>query len=123
MVTGAEKDFEAFVVARFAELHAVAAVTTGDCVAAAQMTATALALLADRWPEITTASTPTATARSAVLTVALATTSSASATRHRRQPRASRPTRRRQRRGGSGCRSRCSPGHCQGRPGRRALLG
>ena len=80
MVTGAEKDFEAFVVARFAELHAVAAVTTGDCVAAAQMTATALALLADRWPELTTASTPTATARSAVLTLALATTSSASAT-------------------------------------------
>ncbi len=71
MVTADEVDFEAFVTARFAELVAVAAVTTGDPVAAAAVAATGLASVADRWAELTAAGTPASAARSTVLTGSL----------------------------------------------------
>ena len=67
-------------VVRFAELYAVAATTTGDPRLAEDLTATAVAALQPRWAELTSAGSPTATARRAVLTAALATTSSASPT-------------------------------------------
>ncbi len=71
-------EFEGFVTARWYELHAVAVVTTGHPTAAAHITATALAALADQWSEITSTGTPTATARRAVLTAALSSSSSSS---------------------------------------------
>ena len=71
MVTADEVDFEAFVTARFAELVAVAAVTTGDPVAAAAVAATGLASVADRWAELTAAGNPASAARSTVLTGSL----------------------------------------------------
>ena len=71
MVTLDEVDFEAFVTARFAELVAVAVVTTGDPVAAAAVAATGLASVADRWAELTAAGTPASAARSTVLTRSL----------------------------------------------------
>ena len=72
-VTSVEGDFEAFVIARFAELDAVAAVTTGEPVDAVELTAAGLATVADRWAELTAAGTPTSAARTAVLTRSLAT--------------------------------------------------
>ena len=63
--------------ARWHELHAVAAITTGDPNTAAHVTATALAALADRWVELTSTGTPTVTARTAVLTAALSSSSRA----------------------------------------------
>src|SRR6188474_614898 len=72
-VTRVEGDFEAFVIARFAELDAVAAVTTGEPVDAVELTAAGLADVADRWAELTAAGTPTSAARTAVLTRSLAT--------------------------------------------------
>ena len=79
-VSGVSGDFDDFVAARWRELHAVATVTTGDPVAAARKTASALALLGRRWQETTAAGTPTATARAAVLTAALTTTDGSGAT-------------------------------------------
>ena len=70
-VTRVEGDFEAFVTARFAELDAVAAVTTGEPVDAVELTAAGLADVADRWAELTAAGTPTSAARTAVLTRSL----------------------------------------------------
>ena len=69
-------EFEDFVTARWHELHAVAVVITGHPNAAAHVTATALAPLADQWSEITSTGTPTAIARRAVLTAALSSSSS-----------------------------------------------
>ena len=70
-VTAVEGDFEAFVTARFAELDAVAAVTTAEPVAAAELTAGGLAAVADRWAELTAAGTPASAARTIVLTRSL----------------------------------------------------
>ena len=70
-VTSVEGDFEAFVIARFAELDAVAAVTTGEPVDAVELTAAGLAAVADRWAELNAAGTPTSSARTTVLTRSL----------------------------------------------------
>lgn len=75
-MAGGDRDLGDFVSARFAELHAVAAVTAGDAEAAAHITATALA---ERWDELATTGTPTSTARLAVLTAVLSSTSGTAA--------------------------------------------
>jgi hypothetical protein len=71
-VTGAGEDFADFVTARWGELHAVATVTTGDGGAGASVTASALAAVGRRWTETVDEGSPTAAAREAVLSAALA---------------------------------------------------
>lgn len=70
-VNHASGDFEGFVSAQWDELYAVAAITLGDPDAGARVTATALVALTDRWAELTSAGSPTAAARTAVMTAAL----------------------------------------------------
>lgn len=79
-MTVGEGDVESFVAARWHELHAVAAVTTGHPDLAARITATVLAALADRWAELTSTGSPTSAARTDVLTAALTAASRAAPT-------------------------------------------
>ena len=72
-MSGAPGDFEEFVTARWRELHAVATLTTGDPDDGARVTASALAAVGRRWAETVDEGTPTAAARVAVLSAALAT--------------------------------------------------
>jgi hypothetical protein len=76
-VNGGQEDFEDFVRSRWEELYAVAAITIGDPDAGADVTATALADVADRWAELTSTGGPTAAARTAVMTYALTVASKA----------------------------------------------
>ena len=66
------EDFDEFVTARWRELYAVATVTTGDPGSGARATASALASLGGRWAQTTDSGAPTAAARAAVLSAALA---------------------------------------------------
>ena len=126
-VSGAPGDFEEFVTARWRELHAVATLTTGDADDGARVTASALAAVGRRWAETVDEGTPTAAARVAVLSAALAAAGREAAT-PREGRRASRGTRagrgRRRRhpgRAGRGARRR-HPDRPR-RPGRGALVG
>jgi len=76
-VNGGAEDFEDFVSALWEELCAVAALTIGDPDAGAACTASALAALTSRWAELTSTGSPTATARTFVMTKALTAASRA----------------------------------------------